>query len=366
MPVRLANTVVQPVGGNPIASAFGSIMNSMAGNIPTAQEQSVLDYNKARTAQLQQEMGVPNDLQRIVAGVYGAKPVTTTAEAPRPSADFQGPMPSETTTVQPPPVEDRMRAAMPELTRAMAAAGKPGDLAGLYLALTANAPGASTDTSKGPSSVDMAMLGKGEGYGNTIAGTREAQANSLAVANAKKDATQKAKDDEKMQGKQDFETLLSDMSGLYDKLDKGGNAVTEKNDFLTNKLNQAAGSEGVFGFGGATITKGSPAQNIRDEISAKRQLLFAKLKQAAGLSAQQLNSNVELMSYLKSLTEPTGSLESNRGIIRQLSTQFGTGGLAAPKGGSKKPAAGGNTQPSGLENMSDEDLMKLYQQQKSQ
>ena len=60
---------------------------------------------------------------------------------------------------------------------------------------------------------------------------------------------------------------------------------------------------------------GTEAQTERDVISSSKLRLVNAIKQATGMSAQQLNSNVELQTMLKSLSDPSQSIEAN---IRNL------------------------------------------------
>jgi hypothetical protein len=72
------------------------------------------------------------------------------------------------------------------------------------------------------------------------------------------------------------------------------------------------------------------------------QLLNA-IKEATGMSAQQLNSNVELQTYLKSLGSEGMTAEANLAIIDNLSKTYLGKGMAPPD----KPKPGA-TPSSGL------------------
>jgi hypothetical protein len=56
---------------------------------------------------------------------------------------------------------------------------------------------------------------------------------------------------------------------------------------------------------------GTEAQTERDVISSSKLRLVNAIKQATGMSAQQLNSNVELQTMLKSISDPAQSIETN-------------------------------------------------------
>jgi hypothetical protein len=70
---------------------------------------------------------------------------------------------------------------------------------------------------------------------------------------------------------------------------------------------------------------GTQAQTIRDQISSSKPLLIAAIKQATGMSAQQLNSNAELQFYLQAATDPARSLPANRAALAILDRTYGMG-----------------------------------------
>jgi hypothetical protein len=63
---------------------------------------------------------------------------------------------------------------------------------------------------------------------------------------------------------------------------------------------------------------GSEAQTQRDIIQSSRNQLLNAVKNATGMSAQQLNSNVEFRSWLEALSDPTRSIEANRAILSNM------------------------------------------------
>jgi hypothetical protein len=88
---------------------------------------------------------------------------------------------------------------------------------------------------------------------------------------------------------------------------------------------------------------GTEAQSKRDQLKSVRLQLLNAIKEATGMSAQQLNSNVELQTYLKSLGSEGMTAEANLAIIDNLSkTYLGKGMMGAPS------AAPATTPGSGL------------------
>ena len=88
-------------------------------------------------------------------------------------------------------------------------------------------------------------------------------------------------------------------------------------------------------FGRAT---GTEAQVERDVINSARLRLVNSIKNATGMSAQQLNSNVELQTMLKSISDPGQSVQAAMRIIDDIEAAYVTGNGTLPKRGAS-PAA---------------------------
>jgi hypothetical protein len=94
---------------------------------------------------------------------------------------------------------------------------------------------------------------------------------------------------------------------------------------------------------------GSEAQSFRDAIEQTRPLLLTAIMKATGLSATQLNSNVELQTYLKTATDPKVSIQSNVKALNNISTMFGIGEkFEVPEVKTPKEAKAADTPPAGL------------------
>jgi len=84
---------------------------------------------------------------------------------------------------------------------------------------------------------------------------------------------------------------------------------------------------------------GTEAQVERDVINSARSRLVNSIKNATGMSAQQLNSNVELQTMLKSISDPGHSIQSALRIIDDIEKAYVTGSSMAPP---PPPAAQGS------------------------
>jgi hypothetical protein len=85
---------------------------------------------------------------------------------------------------------------------------------------------------------------------------------------------------------------------------------------------------------------GTEAQVERDVINSARSRLVNSIKNATGMSAQQLNSNVELQTMLKSISDPGQSVQAALRIIDDIDNAY-VKGAGMPK--KSTPAAGGKS-----------------------
>lgn len=82
---------------------------------------------------------------------------------------------------------------------------------------------------------------------------------------------------------------------------------------------------------------GTKEQDARNRIQSARLRVMNAIKNATGMSAQMLNSNVELKTWLDSLTDPSKTYETNVGIIDAIEQAYLKGGKSS---GTGPPAAG--------------------------
>jgi hypothetical protein len=92
---------------------------------------------------------------------------------------------------------------------------------------------------------------------------------------------------------------------------------------------------------------GTEAQVERDVINSARTRLVNSIKNATGMSAQQLNSNVELQTMLKSISDPGQSVQAALRIIEDIENAYVKGDGKMPKRGAAgaAPAAAGALSP---------------------
>ena len=116
-------------------------------------------------------------------------------------------------------------------------------------------------------------------------------------------------------------TLVNDLYKL------GGMTSTSKQPLANLVTSLQTGTVGQI----AGQAFGTKTQAKRDEIKSIRLQLLNAIKEATGMSAQQLNSNVELKTYLDSLGSEKMTKEANLAIIENISTRYLKGQAAKPE-----------------------------------
>lgn len=176
------------------------------------------------------------------------------------------------------------------------------------------------------------------GYRYTPAGDLEAIPGGPA-------ATKQAEATEKKEGgKAQATDILDTLEGAYEELNRRKAIPSQQRGAVTNILASLGATQAGQTAGRAL---GTPEQTERDVIASARNQLFAAVKNATGLSAQNLNSNVEFTTWMNSLTDPSKSIESNRKILENMRRFIASGGTyTAKKEDGGAPAAG--ARPAGV------------------
>jgi hypothetical protein len=132
-------------------------------------------------------------------------------------------------------------------------------------------------------------------------------------------------------GRETVDTLIAGLKDQYGILKKGGGITTQENTFMNVPAYISSTAAGQ------TTGKlfGTQNQSARNTIVQSRPLLLAAIKNATGMSAKQMDSNVELKMYLAAATDPSLDYEANMAALNQLETLYGLSGTAsgAPTGG---------------------------------
>ncbi len=136
-------------------------------------------------------------------------------------------------------------------------------------------------------------------------------------------------------GKETLSDILSTAKTLVEDLKDSGGMSSTSAGALSNLITSTQTSTVGQILGGAF---GTEAQSKRDQLRSVRLQLLNAIKEATGMSAQQLNSNVELQTYLKSLGSEGMTAEANLAIIDNLSkTYLGKSMMGAPNPTATQP-----------------------------
>jgi hypothetical protein len=155
----------------------------------------------------------------------------------------------------------------------------------------------------------------------------QSQAQGMQLYNPQA-AQQLQKSKTKAEAKEQLSGVVQQLNNSYTALEKGGGITSTGQGTLAN-IRAAAGSSGIGqAIGGAL---GTENQRQRQEIEQTRPLLLNLIKEATGMSAQQMNSNAEMNLYLKAATDPTLSVEANRSALANLDKMFGLGLAQRPE-----------------------------------
>jgi hypothetical protein len=131
-------------------------------------------------------------------------------------------------------------------------------------------------------------------------------------------------------GAEAFEGVIGEMESAYDQLDRM-EAIPSTRRTAAENIAISTRTSGAGQMLGRAA--GTPEQSLRNQIQSARLRLLQGIKAATGMSAQELNSNVELQQWLDAVTNPANDVESNRAILNSIRT------FVAKRAGREAPAA---------------------------
>jgi len=120
-------------------------------------------------------------------------------------------------------------------------------------------------------------------------------------------------------GKTQLADDLENLRQSFKTLDEMRSIPSTERNFVSNILSSTAATGAGQMLGRATGTK---AQVEREVINSARTRLVNSIKNATGMSAQQLNSNVELQTMLKSISDPGQPIEAALRIIDDIENSY--------------------------------------------
>jgi hypothetical protein len=140
-------------------------------------------------------------------------------------------------------------------------------------------------------------------------------------------AEQERDERKKREGRTQVDATLEKMAEAYRRLERLGGIPGETRGVGANISAYAAGTAP-----GQAVSQalGTRSQSVRNELQSLARTLITDIKNSTGMSAQEMNSNVELQQMLMAVSSPTQSIESVQAIIKNLSQRFGLGREFAP------------------------------------
>ena len=165
------------------------------------------------------------------------------------------------------------------------------------------------------------------------------------IGTSGKEPTAAKREDKAAEGKDLLKVELDNLREHYRVLNEARAIPSDARGGVSN-LGASIQSSGFGQLAGRTFA--TKEQTARNEIQSSRLRVLNAVKNATGMSAQQLNSNAELKTWLDSLTDPTKSYESNVGIINAIDDAFVKGKGKTPRNDGVKILrfdAQGNTIP---------------------
>ena len=151
------------------------------------------------------------------------------------------------------------------------------------------------------------------GADGTFTPATDAEGNPLMPYQAPS-RTDAAAGEAKTMAAEGLRSTLASLRGYYDALNRSGGIVSTERGAGRNVAASAAAS-----LPGRVLgrTLGSEDQTQRDNIQTAIPMIVASLKDLTGMSAQQMNSNVELQLFLGTVGDPSKSIETvNEALAR--------------------------------------------------
>jgi len=134
-----------------------------------------------------------------------------------------------------------------------------------------------------------------------------------------KEPTAALRENKATEGKGQLQDQLDDLRASFTNLNESRSIVSDERNPASNVLSYIQGST-VGQIGGKVI--GSKAQTDRNLINSAKQRIAQAIKNATGMSSQQLNSNFELKSMLDSLSDVNLGYEASMEIIDRLERDY--------------------------------------------
>lgn len=132
------------------------------------------------------------------------------------------------------------------------------------------------------------------------------------------------KTQQRLEGGGTVDNVVASLRDMYSQLDEAG-GITNPDKGVLDNVSAGVASSGV----GQTFGKllGTKNQSVRNTIAQQRPLLLQSIMKATGMSAKQMDSNVELKLYLATATDPTLDVSANKRALDMIEELYGSGSV---------------------------------------
>lgn len=128
-------------------------------------------------------------------------------------------------------------------------------------------------------------------------------------------------------GRETVTSLVTTLRDHYQQLQEAG-GITDPDKGTVANVAAGIASSGPGQFVGRMV--GTQNQSLRNKISQQRPLLLQAIRRATGMTAKEMDSNVELKMYLAAATDPTLDIKANFAALDKLDELYGLSGVKKP------------------------------------
>lgn len=113
---------------------------------------------------------------------------------------------------------------------------------------------------------------------------------------------------------------VEELRDIYNALDEGAGITAAGHDPVSSAVRWVR-SSAAGRMAGSVL--GTRNESLRQQAEGARQLLILAIKNATGMSARQMDSNVELQAMLRAATDPALTYEANMAALDRLDALYG-------------------------------------------
>ena len=124
----------------------------------------------------------------------------------------------------------------------------------------------------------------------------------------------------KVAGTDAVDSMIAGLRDIYTQLDTA-NAITNPTKGVLANVSAGVRSSDIGQATGKLF--GTSSQSLRNTVAQQRPLLLQAIRSATGMSARQMDSNVELKLYLTAATDTSLDVETNKRALDMLEKLFG-------------------------------------------